>query len=84
MQPTAHGLLFLNGAGLAGENQEGRLKNVLPEMFVAKDTPAHAVYHWGMAFQETGKGGLVVACDKLLDQKLVCLAFDGPPGSQGA
>jgi hypothetical protein len=55
MQPAAHRLAFANGAGTPGQNQKGRLENVLGILFMPEHPAANAEHHGPMAPDQLSK-----------------------------
>jgi hypothetical protein len=71
IEPTAYRRALANGAGLAGEDQKGRLKNVLGVLVMVEDPPADAQDRRSMPFHEGGEGGFVAAAREALEQLTV-------------
>ena len=74
-QPVRHGVQpardrfnFADGAGFAGENQEGRLERILGIVLVAADAPAHAIDHRPMPYEESDERRFLLPADESLEE----------------
>src|SRR5262249_49717184 len=58
-KPAGQGVRFADGAGLAGEQEEGGLEGVLGLVGVAQQSPAHAQHQRAVPEDQGGKGGFL-------------------------
>src|SRR5208283_5200399 len=62
MQPAGQGLTAPDGAGTAGQGQEGCLESVLGILFLTQNTPTNAKNQSRMAPNQHSESRLVAAC----------------------
>src|SRR5262249_7249931 len=67
-QPAADRLTFADGAGLAGEDEEGGLEGVLGVVRVAKETQTEIEYHRPVPPDEDLERRLLAAADERFQQ----------------
>ena len=59
VQPTRDRAALANGACLADQDQEGRLKRVVNILGIAQNASAHAENEWAMPLQERGESRFI-------------------------